>query len=136
MRLPGSGGVSDGMKTARALLTVGRAVENEYKAEMCKRNNIAIPMHVRPGEHGFFTSLGYRDLHARRVAAAKYVMDSEEWTTDWSQLLRVRIGSIMVDCLMDVATVNRTVVDKRTNESMLVLRSIPHSAYLPGPHQL
>ncbi|KAG2088464.1 hypothetical protein BD769DRAFT_1298093, partial [Suillus cothurnatus] len=34
MRLQGSGGVSDGMKTARALLTVGHAVENKYKTEM------------------------------------------------------------------------------------------------------
>ncbi|EGO20169.1 hypothetical protein SERLADRAFT_363576 [Serpula lacrymans var. lacrymans S7.9] len=118
MRLNGSGGVSDGMKTARALLTVGRAVENEYKAQMCKRNNIAIPSQSRPGEYGFFTGFGYRDLHARRVTAAKYTMDSEEWTTEWTQLLRVRVGSILVDCLMDVATVTRTAIDKRTQETI------------------
>lgn len=119
MRLQGSGGVTDGMKTARALLTVGRAVENEYKAEMCKRNNIAIPSHTRPGElSGYFTGLGYRDLHARRVTAAKYMEDSEEWTSVWTQLLRVRVGSILVDCLMDTATIERTAVDKRTNEEM------------------
>lgn len=119
MRLQGSGGVTDGMKTARALLTVGRAVENEYKAEMCKRNNIAIPSHARPGEFtGYFTGLGYRDLHARRVTAAKYMEDSEEWTSEWTQLLRVRVGSILVDCLMDTATIERTAVDKRTHEEM------------------
>ena len=38
MNLHGSGGVLDGMKTARALLSVGRAVESEYKAEMCKES--------------------------------------------------------------------------------------------------
>ncbi|KAH7922516.1 DNA/RNA polymerase [Leucogyrophana mollusca] len=118
MRLHGSGGVSDGMKTARALLTVGRAIENEYKAEMCKRNNITIPAHSRPGEFGFFTGLGYRDLHARRVTAAKYMEDSEEWTAEWTQLLRVRVGSILVDCLMDIATVERTALDKRTGETI------------------
>ncbi|KAG0702802.1 hypothetical protein DFH29DRAFT_982201 [Suillus ampliporus] len=119
MRLQGSGGVSDGMKTARALLTVGRAIENEYKAEMCKRNNIAIPSHARPNEFtGYFTGLGYRDLHARRVTAAKYMEDSEDWTSEWTQLLRVRVGSILVDCLMDSATIERTAVDKRTNEEI------------------
>ncbi|KAG2148047.1 hypothetical protein DEU56DRAFT_869723 [Suillus clintonianus] len=119
MRLQGSGGVSDGMKTARALLTVGRAVENEYKAEMCKRNNIAIPSHARPSEFtGYFTGLGYKDLHARRMTAAKYMEDSEEWTTEWTQLLRVRVGSILVDCLMDTATIERTAVDRRTNEEI------------------
>ncbi|KAG2742603.1 DNA/RNA polymerase [Suillus brevipes Sb2] len=119
MRLQGSGGVSDGMKTARALLTVGRAVENEYKAEMCKRNHIAIPSHTRPKEFtGYFTGLGYKDLHARRMTAAKYMEDSEEWTSAWTQVLRVRVGSILVDCLMDTATIERTAVDKRTNEEI------------------
>jgi DNA-directed RNA polymerase len=119
MHLQGSGGVSDGMKTARALLTVGRAVENEYKAEMCKRNHIAIPSHARPSEFtGYFTGLGYKDLHARRMTAAKYMEDSEEWTSEWTQVLRVRVGSILVDCLMDSATIERTAVDKRTNEEM------------------
>ncbi|KAG2151835.1 hypothetical protein BD769DRAFT_1623558 [Suillus cothurnatus] len=119
MHLQGSGGVSDGMKTARALLTVGRAVENEYKAEMCKRNHIAIPSHARPSEFtGYFTGLGYKDLHARRMTAAKYMEDSEEWTSEWTQVLRVRVGSILVDCLMDSATIERTAVDKRTNEEI------------------
>ncbi|KAI6003176.1 hypothetical protein F5J12DRAFT_906188 [Pisolithus orientalis] len=119
MRLNGSGGVSDGMKTARALLAVGRAVENEYKAEMCKRNNIAIPAHARAGgDHGYFSGLGYRDLHARRVTAAKYMEDSEEWTSEWTQVLRVRMGSILVDSLMKVATVERVAVDKNTGQEV------------------
>ncbi|KAI6022796.1 DNA/RNA polymerase [Pisolithus microcarpus] len=119
MRLHGSGGVNDGMKTARALLAVGRAVENEYKAEMCKRNNIAIPAHARAGgDHGYFSGLGYRDLHARRVTAAKYMEDSEEWTSEWTQVLRVRMGSVLVDSLMKVATVERVAVDKNTEQEV------------------
>ena len=43
MHLQGSGGVAEGMKTARALLAVGKAVEIEYKAEMCKKNIISVP---------------------------------------------------------------------------------------------
>ncbi|KIJ61213.1 hypothetical protein HYDPIDRAFT_177116 [Hydnomerulius pinastri MD-312] len=129
MRLNGTGGVNDGMKTARALLTVGRAVENEYKAQMCKRNHIAIPSQLRAGDQSFFTGLGYRDLHARRVTAAKYMEDSEEWTTQWTQLLRVRMGSILVDCLMDVATVERTAVDKRTGEELRERQPAFYHAY-------
>jgi hypothetical protein len=92
MRLQGSGGVSDGMKTARALLTVGHAVENKYKTEMCKRNHIAISLHARPSEFtGYFTGLGYKDLHARRITAEKYIEDSEEWTSEWTQVLRVPV---------------------------------------------
>ena len=43
MNLHGSGGVSDGMKTVRAPPQVGWAVEVEYRAEMCKKNNISVP---------------------------------------------------------------------------------------------
>ncbi|KAI0255102.1 hypothetical protein BJV78DRAFT_1084646, partial [Lactifluus subvellereus] len=34
MRLQSSGGVADGMKTARGLVSVGKAGELEYKAQM------------------------------------------------------------------------------------------------------
>ncbi|EIW56833.1 DNA/RNA polymerase [Trametes versicolor FP-101664 SS1] len=120
MHLHGSGGVQDGMKTARALLAVGRAVEGEHKAEMCKKNNISVPNAnpARSGDQNVFTNLGYRDLHARRVTARKYMEDSEEWTSDWSQLVRVKIGSFLVDCLMDVATVQRSIKDPRTGEKL------------------
>ena len=117
MRLQGSGGVSEGMKTARALLTIGKAVELEHKAEICRRNNITIPTTTsRASEPSYFTQSAYKDLHARRVTARKYMEDSEEWAAAWSQLLRVKVGSLLVDALMDVATVVRSTVIKQTGE--------------------
>lgn len=116
MRLQGSGGIADGMKTARGLVSVGRTVELEYKAQMCKKNNISIPSSMRSGESGFFSRFSYHDLHARRVTARKYMEDSEEWTSDWTQALRVRVGSFLIDRLMEVAKVIRTGKDKRTGE--------------------
>lgn len=120
MHLQGSGGVNDGMKTARAILAVGKAVEMEHKAEMCKKNNISFfPGNAaRPNEFGFFSGLGYRNLHARRVAARKYMEDAEEWTAEWTQTVKVKVGSFLVDCLMDVATVTRTGVDKRSGDTV------------------
>lgn len=111
MHLHGTGGIAEGMKTARALLAVGRAVEIEYKAQMCKRNNISIPQTTR-NDLSFFSTLGYRDLHTNRVTARKFIEDSEDWTSDWSQAVRVRLGSFLVDALMDVATVTRTATNK------------------------
>jgi DNA-directed RNA polymerase, mitochondrial len=118
MHLHGSGGIAEGMKTARALLAVGRAVEIEYKAQICKSNNISIPSQGARNDVSYFSNLGYRDLHARRVAARKYMEDSEDWTAEWSQIVRVRVGSFLVDALMDVATVTRTAVSKHTGETM------------------
>lgn len=115
MRLQGSGGVSEGMKTARALLTIGKAVELEHRSEMCRRGNMPLPSASRM-ESGYFTNSGYKDLYAKRVAAKKYMEDSEDWTANWTQSLRVKVGSFLVDALMDVATVVRTAVVRQTGE--------------------
>ncbi|KAJ7468690.1 DNA/RNA polymerase [Mycena latifolia] len=89
MRLHGSGGIADGMKTARALIAVGKAVENEYKTQI---------------------------LQARRIAAARVMMDNEGWTAPWTQALRSQVGGVLVGCLIDVATVQRTAKNKVTGE--------------------
>lgn len=125
MHLHGTGGIAEGMKTTRALLAVGKAVEIEYKAQMCKRNNISIPSNPQRHDYSFFSNMGYRDLHARRVTARKYMEDGEDWTAPWSQGIRVRVGSFLVEALMDVAIVERTAVDKRTGEDVYVQCDLP-----------
>lgn len=116
MRLQGSGGVSEGMKTARALLTIGKAVEMEHKAEISRRNNTVIPTSDPQTGSNYFTKSGYEDLYTKRVAARKYVEDSEEWAATWTQTLRAKVGSFLVDALMDVGTVVRSTSIKGTGE--------------------
>ncbi|KLO16665.1 DNA/RNA polymerase [Schizopora paradoxa] len=117
MHLQGTGGIMEGMKTARALITVGKAVEMEYKAEMLKKNNITLPQApARPPS--YFTKRAINDLKDWRTNAQTYVENSMSWTADWSHSLCARVGSFLVDCLMEVATVRRTTVDKRTGEEV------------------
>ncbi|KZT25042.1 DNA/RNA polymerase [Neolentinus lepideus HHB14362 ss-1] len=119
MRMSGTGGVSDGMKMARALLTVGTAIEAEYHAQLRKKNNMSVPSQsMRPGQVAYFTGQGYQDLYARRIAARKYMEDNESWSADWSQTLKVRIASFLVDNLIDIATVTRRGIDKTTGEEI------------------
>ncbi|TFK67999.1 DNA/RNA polymerase [Pluteus cervinus] len=135
MKLQGSGGMYDGMKTARALITVGKAVEVEYKAQICRRNDIQIPSSPAraPGggsvDIGFFSALGYRNLQQRRVAAARHMTDGESWTAAWSQPVRSKIGGILVDCLMDVASVVRTAVDKNTGGTISEVQPAFYHSY-------
>ncbi|KAH8107638.1 DNA/RNA polymerase [Cristinia sonorae] len=117
--MQGSGGLHEGMKTARTLISIGKAVEQEYKTEMCKRNNITIPSMPQRGEqNGYFSGYAYQNLHARRVAARRFMEDAEEWTSEWSQGIRVKVGSFLVDNLMAVAMVTRTGVDKKTGKEV------------------
>lgn len=117
MRLQGSGGVNHGMKTTRALIAIGKAVEMEYKAQMCRTNDIAIPT-MTGHSTNFFSVLGYSNLQKRRMAAARHMQDGEAWTTPWSQAVRSKIGGILVECLMDVAYVRRQRDDQVTGKSV------------------
>ena len=117
MHLHGTGGVTEGMKTARALLTVGKAIEVEHKAQMLKKNNINIPQ-APDKPPSYFTKRAINDLKSWRMSANSYVEDSTSWTADWTHAVRARVGSFLVDCLMDVATVTRYAVDKRTGQEM------------------
>ena len=118
MNLQGTGGIDDGMKIARALLTVGRAVEDEHKAEVSRRYGIPIPSYS-PGSvprSPYFTSMGYEMLHERRIAARQELENAEQFRAPWTHQIRLKVGSFLVDCLMDVATVERHTINRRTGE--------------------
>ncbi|GLB44584.1 putative DNA-dependent RNA polymerase catalyzes the transcription of DNA into RNA using the four ribonucleoside triphosphates as substrates [Lyophyllum shimeji] len=133
MRLQGSGGIHDGMKTTRALVALGRAVEIEYKSQICRANKIYIPATSRAGDAGYFSKMGYRNLLQRRVAAAKVMSDAEGWTAEWTQHVRSKIGGILVECLMDVAEVRREGVDKNGNKIFEVQPAFYHTyEYMRG----
>lgn len=114
---PGANGLEEGIKTTRLLVHIGRAIETEYKAQMCRKNNINVPSlkHTTP-EPGYFSRLGYTNLLERRIMAARHMSDNEGWTAPWIQTTRVQIGGFLVDALMDVAKVVRSATDKDGNQ--------------------
>jgi DNA-directed RNA polymerase len=132
MRLQGSGGLSGGMKTTRALISVGKAVEMEYTAQLERKRptkdipqvseGISSSLPYVPANAGgmrnFYSQIGYKNLQERRLAVAKRLKENEEWSASWSQATRSKIGGILVDCLMEVAEVERTAVCKKTGEEM------------------
>ncbi|SNX82186.1 related to RPO41 - DNA-directed RNA polymerase, mitochondrial [Melanopsichium pennsylvanicum] len=114
MRMSGNGGVADGMKTTRALLQVGRAIEMEYHSDVVRRNP-----QIFQNAHTAQTVLrkrGLIDLAARR--------EIKEWQKQqedagilssvpkWTQTVRARVGSYLVQHLMHVATVHRKATDR------------------------
>ena len=109
MRLQGSGGISEGMKTTRALLSVGKAVEQEYEAEMLRHSNTPVPVDEQALN-------GLASIEARRNAAKALGSRDNTWCPDWTQAVRVRVGSFLVDALMDVANVTRKTKDSTSGE--------------------
>ncbi|KAG8771324.1 DNA-directed RNA polymerase [Ceratobasidium sp. 428] len=140
MRLHGTGGVAEGMKTGRALVSVGKAVEVECRTVWGKKQRKAYSAATVPqSQPETVKSTGKRGRGRPRLDAKEEkaetqdeaavpptpakVVDRPEEVTDlasgmpeWTQIVRVRLGSFLVDRLMDNAKVVRTGVDQEGKE--------------------
>ncbi|KAJ9095344.1 hypothetical protein QFC21_005710 [Naganishia friedmannii] len=139
MRLGNSGGVSDGMKTLRALLAVGKAVETEYRASTMQsiigEDSGSWLRSIGGGGDGASAQQGggERSIRAawdrigKTVAADaagepelvgfnrldEFTIESlrQVWTPDWTQAKHLAIGSFLVRALIDTAKVTRYMKD-------------------------
>ncbi|GJN93218.1 hypothetical protein Rhopal_006265-T1 [Rhodotorula paludigena] len=143
MRLCGGGseGVTGGIKAARAILTVGRAVENEYHAEALKEgfSNKQLQQEIdRISEQGVIGADGRLQNRSaeeslgilwRRELAKREKEGDTSWRPTWTQTIRAKVGSILVTALMDVAKVERTVRVPDTGEVITELQPAFSHAY-------
>ncbi|KAK4689779.1 hypothetical protein P7C73_g327, partial [Tremellales sp. Uapishka_1] len=130
MRMSGSGGISDGMKTLRGLVAVGKAVETEYRAETIKSvagvdsstwMKTLDPQTHKPDRKLVSNVWYHLGKRLESQEGSKLPLDEDlksVWTAQWSQMAQVAVGSYLVDALLDVAKVQRTAVDPVTGESV------------------
>lgn len=127
MRLCGSEGVTGGMKAARAILTIGRAIENEYHAEALKEgySNKQLQQEIERLSEGTIGPDGRLQSRTteesigilwRRELSKREREGDTTWRPAWTQTIRAKVGSILVTALMDVAKVERTVKHPETGE--------------------
>jgi len=114
MRMQGIGGVADGIKTTRALLQVGKSIETEYHANVISKHP-EIFVQARAAQQ-MLRDRGLIDMAMRRdLKAWQERCDAENIEAQipkWTQNVRARVGSFLVQHLMDVATVVRSARDR------------------------
>lgn len=109
MSLPSSGGVEGGMKTTRALLDVGKAVEAEYQARILRRNGLSDKANNGPARTMSHQSLS--SLLDRRAQREAIKSDADkrkkrpEVLLEWSAPIRLKVGAFLVDHLVKIAKV-------------------------------
>ncbi|KAK4701543.1 hypothetical protein P7C70_g4683, partial [Phenoliferia sp. Uapishka_3] len=115
LRLSGAGGVSDGMKSTRAIIHIGRAVETEYRTQVLAKHsgkNKAFEKELDRLSEGLNGSLNQSrgvEILWRRQMAAWEEKGEERMPPEWTQSIRAKVGSILIAALSDVATVKRSV---------------------------
>lgn len=114
MRMQGISGVADGIKTTRALITIGKAIETEYSAVMMNKHP-EIFVQARAAQQ-MLAKRSLIDLAVRRdLKAWQERCQEENIETNipkWTQIIRARVGSYLVQHLLDVATVRRSAYDR------------------------
>ncbi|KAF9112388.1 DNA-directed RNA polymerase [Mortierella sp. AM989] len=120
LRLNNSGGIIEGMKSARALIGIGKAVESEYNAEqMTKKSNKALfdqrfSVHQLYGSGKLF-NIAVRKAETKRSEA----MHPTDWTPVWPESTRAKLGSVLTTLLMDCAKVQVPSFDPETNKKIV-----------------
>ncbi|GAA5874345.1 hypothetical protein JCM1840_001354 [Sporobolomyces johnsonii] len=141
LRLCGGGGSSDGMKAARAILHIGRAIENEYHADVIKQGfsnkefareieRITEQGNIGPdGELLHRTPEEALGVLWRRELAKREKDGDHSWRPEWTQSIRAKVGSMLITALMDVAKVERTVRHPETGEIVSEIQPAFSHAY-------
>ncbi|CAR25404.1 DNA-directed RNA polymerase [Lachancea thermotolerans CBS 6340] len=111
LKLNSTGGIIEGMRTARAVISVGKAIEMEFRAEMLLKNESHVFKDVNKKSHEF-------KLMVQRARATFRSIKIEESKVLWPQEARAKIGSILISMLIHVAKVKVEGVDPVTNEKI------------------
>lgn len=111
LKLNSTGGIIEGMRTARAVIAVGKAVEMEFRSEQLMKSE----------------SQAFKDIGKNSYELKKYLqrakstfrsMKIEESKIMWPQTARAKIGSILISMLIHVSKVEVEGVDPVTKQTV------------------
>lgn len=114
LRLNSTGGVSEGMRTARAVLSVGKTVEREYRARLLKDRE-------RASLKGLRETGGEKMVEAKTATAVRDAVLSSDLNTkqmSWPTTIKAKIGSLLISLLLQVARVTVHGTDPVSGETV------------------
>lgn len=119
LKLNSTGGIVDGMRTARAVISVGKAIELEYKSQ----NLVA-------AEKRFLTRKAKNSSQLRKLLRSrKPTVEDANLNTEWDYPVYAKLGSVLISLLLHVAKVPVTGTDPSTGESVKGKQPAFHHTY-------
>jgi DNA-directed RNA polymerase len=97
----------DSVRTTRAVIQVGKAIEMEHHFQMVKKEDLPVPS-FQQNPVPYYSASAYLELHKRRMAVKLQNEGRANWMPEWTQSIRARVGGTVLDCLMRVAKITRT----------------------------
>lgn len=127
LRLHNSSGIGDGMKTARAIIDVGKAVEMEYNAVQIKNKSRGLDKNT--DTHALFASGKLFNMAVRRAqtnlekdlelnGGASGLASPNDWNPVWPSTIRAKVGSVLTSLLLEAAKIPVPSKDPETGLKM------------------
>ncbi|KAK9485358.1 hypothetical protein V1527DRAFT_467317 [Lipomyces starkeyi] len=116
MHSSGGGGVTEGIRTTRAVLNLGRAIEMEYNSEQLLKSDV-----VQTGFRATKSMLHSVPEFKRSLAVAKRITEGKNlssWRPEWPDDIKAEIGSTLISILMHVARITVSAVDPVTSQQV------------------
>lgn len=106
LKLNSTGGIVDGMRTARAVISVGKAIELEYRSQIMVQS-----------EKKFMAKKGL--LHWNRLLKSRKIKKNPDTVEqEWDYPVYAKLGSVLTSFLLHVAKVSVTGVDPSTGQKI------------------
>lgn len=112
LKLQSSGGVSEGMRTARAVLSVGKSIEMEFRSEKLLRSENKMFKEVNKRSHEF-------KMFVQSAKSALRNMQVDENMIQWPTDVKAKIGSILISMLIHVSKVTVEGIDPITKKTVI-----------------
>lgn len=119
IKLNSSGGIADGMRIARAMYAVGKAIELEYRSQDLINTE------------GRSISKKNRSIHQWRKLIRKRDYRNNDPTTvgEWDSLVCVKVGSVLVALVLHSAKVSVRGTDPTSGKTVFGLQPAFHHTY-------
>nr|CAG8491107.1 12082_t:CDS:10 [Entrophospora candida] len=104
VRNQSTGGVIQGMKTTRLIISIGKSIENEYNAEQMKKRKNRMMIQKKLNVHELYSSGKLFNMAVRKVTAKiERENSNSEWQPEWPTPVKAKIGSLLASMLLDCA---------------------------------
>ncbi|ODV95237.1 hypothetical protein PACTADRAFT_49985 [Pachysolen tannophilus NRRL Y-2460] len=120
LKVNAASNISSGVRTARSVLSVGRAVELEYRAqELLKSENDIYKTYRSIKKTSEFKKLVTKstdEKFRKLLNRAKKDLSNNQFT--WSPDIRAKVGSVLISLLLQVAKIQVNGTDPTTNKKV------------------
>ena len=111
LKLNSTGGIAEGMRTARAVISVGKSIEMEFRSEQLLKNESYMLKDINKKSNEFkkYIRNAKKSLRSLHLDEAKVI---------WPQSIRAKVGSVLISLLINVARVPVEGIDPITNQKV------------------